>query len=149
MPLEDRDKWRQAKREWVKNHPGILGTPGRHHSEETKRKMSLKKEGTNHWNWQGGITPQNELERRRLEYKEWRKRVFERDNYTCQICSKQKCYLNAHHIKSFSGHPNLRLNVDNGITLCDACHELITERGRWGHLFRGNKYVTAEGNKKN
>jgi len=33
------------------------------------------------------------------EYIDWRKSVFERDDYTCCECGKQGGTLNAHHIK--------------------------------------------------
>ena len=53
---------------------------------------------------------------------EWRTKVFERDNYTCQICGVKNCFLTAHHIKSRAKFPKLRYNVSNGITLCELCH---------------------------
>lgn len=76
--------------------------------------------GENHWNWQGGISLEHD-NRDSAQYKEWRKAVYKRDNYKCQICgSKEK--LNAHHIKSWKNFPELRYDVDNGITYCEACH---------------------------
>ena len=61
-------------------------------------------------------------DRESKSYKEWRERVYERDNWTCQECGKYGGKLNAHHIKSYSKHPDLRLDVSNGITLCIECH---------------------------
>lgn len=56
--------------------------------------------------------------------KEWRLAVFERDNFICQCCGWDKGkILQAHHIKNFSNHPHLRLDIDNGITLCKHCHD--------------------------
>lgn len=54
------------------------------------------------------------------EYIEWRKAVFERDNWTCQECGAHG--EQAHHIKQWAHHSELRFDVDNGITLCKACH---------------------------
>ena len=56
------------------------------------------------------------------KYNEWRKAVFERDDYTCQSCGQRGGMLNAHHIKHFASNPDERLNPDNGITLCKDCH---------------------------
>ena len=39
--------------------------------------------GKNHLWWRGGITKTNEKIRKSLKYKNWRKAVFKRDNYTC------------------------------------------------------------------
>ena len=56
------------------------------------------------------------------EYIAWRKAVYERDNYTYQECGARGGSLNAHHIKSWAHHPELRFDVNNGVTLCRDCH---------------------------
>lgn len=58
-------------------------------------------------------------------YTEWRKSVFERDNYTCVICGQHGGELNAHHVKPYADFPDERLNVDNGVTLCRICHRRV------------------------
>ena len=76
--------------------------------------------GQEHWNWQGGISLLND-HRDSAQYKAWRQAVYERDHYRCVICgSKEK--LNAHHIKSWKEYPELRYDVNNGITYCEKCH---------------------------
>ena len=62
------------------------------------------------------------------EYKEWRKTVFERDNYTCQMCGKRGVKINAHHKNAYAYYPDLRYDIDNGITLCVPCHKAIHRR---------------------
>ena len=57
------------------------------------------------------------------EYTAWRTSVFERDNYTCLSCSQVGGELNAHHIKPYATFPELRLSIENGITLCHSCHK--------------------------
>lgn len=86
----------------------------------------------NSW-WKGGITPENKKARKTLEYITWRKGVFERDNYTCQMCKArttagEKIYLHAHHIKPFYKYKKLRTVLSNGITLCIGCHRKIHSR---------------------
>lgn len=63
--------------------------------------------------------------RKTEEYKAWRTGVFYRDSFKCQICGQVGGVLNAHHIKEFSKYPELRYEVDNGVTLCEDCHKKI------------------------
>lgn len=74
-------------------------------------------------NWKGGITPERLSARTSLAYNTWRDAVYAKDWYTCQCCGKShKINKQAHHLYNFSGHEDLRYNVDFGITLCDECH---------------------------
>ena len=78
--------------------------------------------------WKGGITPENERIRHSMEMRLWREAVYERDNYTCQICKQKGGKLHPHHIWNFALFTYLRFNVDNGITLCKECHFELHER---------------------
>lgn len=53
---------------------------------------------------------------------EWRKRVFERDQYTCQECNRKGTYIQAHHIVPYNSDMSLIFEPTNGITLCIGCH---------------------------
>lgn len=63
------------------------------------------------------------LSRYSVEAKEWRKAVFARDNYTCQVCQVRGTYLEADHIKPWAYFPDLRFELSNGRTLCRKCHD--------------------------
>ena len=56
-----------------------------------------------------------------------RKQVLERDNYECQRCKSKGGFSPAtcvHHIKHLKDRPDLALEEDNLVGLCDACHNL-------------------------
>ena len=51
-------------------------------------------------------------------------RVLARDNFTCRECGAKDNIL-AHHIKSQHFYPQIKLEIDNGKTLCHDCHKKI------------------------
>jgi group II intron reverse transcriptase/maturase len=61
--------------------------------------------------WNGGS--------RHAEWRERRRQILERDQYTCQHCGNKQ-NLEVHHIRS--RHEQGTDNPDNLVTLCDGCH---------------------------
>ena len=103
---------------------------GTHPSDEARanmRKGSRRISGSDHCCWKGGSTPRIIAVRNSSSYKNWRTAVFERDDYTCQMCNERGGRLEAHHIHPVRDHKNdlLIFDVDNGVTLCKTCHRSI------------------------
>lgn len=119
--------WKPERREkimrWFKENGG--GYKGKKDSPETRRKKSESEKGPKHWNWKGGITPQNTIRRHSLEHKQWREEVFKRDDYTCQVCLERGIRIEANHIYPWRTNKDLQFQVSNGITLCVPHHRLI------------------------
>jgi len=57
------------------------------------------------------------------EYKKWRIKVFERDEYTCQFCGQFGGNLQSHHIEDYVNNPGLRTVLSNGVCLCKKHHK--------------------------
>ena len=95
--------------------------------KETQRlngiKMGKGTAGEKHHNWKGGITSWYNKIKSSSKYLQWRKEIYNRDNYICQKCGDNIGHnLNAHHIFAFNKYKNFRMNLNNGITLCNKCH---------------------------
>jgi hypothetical protein len=114
-------------------------------SAEVRLKISKKRlgvpipklQGANHPRWKGGADSESERIRHSPEYREWRYKVFKRDNWLCVWCNEKKAYIEADHIKLFSEYPELRLDVNNGRTLCRSCHK----KRHYGNKFT-NAYIS-------
>lgn len=128
-PMYGKKSWNSGKKTGIV--PKTAFKRGQASWNKGKEYKAIK--GSNHYNWKGGVTSLNEKIRKSLEYREWRKAVFERDNYTCQNCGKRGGWLEADHIKQFAYYPNLRFAISNGRTLCKPCHR-NTET--WGNQYR-------------
>lgn len=116
-------------------------------SEESRKKMSDARKGKTAWN--KGLTgyrkgekhpwmPRGEkhwnykkdrslLAKKQIRndgaYIEWRKQVWKRDRFTCRIANADcNGRIEAHHILIWSEYPELRYQLNNGITLCHAHH---------------------------
>ena len=68
---------------------------------------------------------------------EWRKKIYERDNYTCRKCGKRGYRLQAHHIKPYKSNLELRYDVNNGLTLCIDCHKKTDSYG-WQNYWKNH-----------
>ena len=111
--------------------------------ERWKNKTIKIKYGKEAINWKGGKTKLVFSIRTFLEMKEWRNKIFKRDNYTCQICYKRGIKLEAHHKIPINIILDLYLihnrkdaikckllwDINWGITLCKDCHDLIPKKG--------------------
>jgi len=113
---------------------------GWHHSDETKRKIGNKNRGENSYWWKGGVSKIHETMRDGVEMKIWRSKVFQRDDYTCQICKQRGGELNADHIRPLAISPELAYDLSNGRTLCKSCH---VKTDTWGSKTNKLKYGLA------
>ncbi len=124
---------------------------GKHHSEETKKKWSKIRTGKKHTEeekikmkknhphlsgenapgWKGGLSflPYSSKFNNRL-----RKKIRDRDNYTCQNphCQKKNS-KDVHHID----YKKLNCNENNLITLCHSCHNKTNgHREYWKEFYQ-------------
>jgi len=110
---------------------------GKTRPEETRKKLSESKKGDKNPNWKDGISPENHRIRTSCDYRDWRKKVFTRDNFICQKYKIDNVIIQCHHIKNFAEYPELRFNTNNGITLSKKAHEEF-------HIIYGKKNNTKE-----
>ncbi len=171
ISIETKRKMSEVHKRIGSRPPSNLGVPC---SEETKRKISISRLGDKNWMkrpevkikisgsrsnlWQGGKALFHKLIKVSGEYITWRKKVFKRDNYTCQDCGKWGGRLHPHHIKPFAKilrdflheynqfslvddkETLVRLSftykpfweVSNGKTLCKDCHKQTPTYGKRG-----------------
>jgi len=100
----------------------------RPHVTPWNKGLEYTEEMRRHCNWYiDGRTTQNRVLRVSKKTEHWRKKIFQLFGYTCQLCGIKsgngyKVVLNAHHIYPWAKYPNKRWNIDNGICLCESCH---------------------------
>ena len=109
--------WNKGKKYWQ-----VSGDRSPTKRLEVKNKIAegIKK----HYDIVGRKSKVNELLRKSMDYINWRKAVFARDNYKCQRCGNNHD-LHPHHKKEFAKYPELRFDIENGETLCESCHGKI------------------------
>jgi len=132
----------EARRKISENNMGKKAwNKGMPWSEEIKKRISETNKakgiepkvkwvgvGKEHWNWKEDRTQLKRFndtakDRRSYAYIEWRKRVYSRDEWKCKI-SNRDCHgrIEAHHILGYTAYPELRYDINNGITLCKWHH---------------------------
>ena len=133
------DDFRNNQIEKRKNKPS--GTLGKTWKVDKIIKRPNNSGENNHF-WKGGKTKLSLQIRNSSEYSFWRKQIFERDNYTCQICGRKnkkgdKVIIEVDHIYPFSKilddfditsieeaiSCEKIWDIENGRTLCRECHK--------------------------
>lgn len=153
------EKANKTKKERYKKEKHPLYS--KHHTEETKKKISEShigisagennpmygKRGELSPNWKGdkSNTRLNLSIRGSAQFKEWRLEVYKRDKFICQHCGYNKGnILNVHHLTSLNilikENKNL-FDINNGITLCENCH---TQNDNSFHKIYGSGWNTPE-----
>lgn len=133
---------------------------GYKHSEETKAKISASHRGKKypykmrmkgirrkfakrpnasaekHYRWLGG---HSKSQHKGTEYDTWRMSVYTRDKFKCKINNRDcEGKIEAHHILSFTKYPELRYEINNGITLCRKHHpRKMVEEVELAPVFQG------------
>lgn len=93
-------------------------------SDNGRKQQAVKMKGENNPKWiiDRGLVKQQD---KRISpiYKQWRYQIFKRDRHICKI-NNEDCSgaLEAHHILSWKDYPELRYEINNGITLCHYHH---------------------------
>lgn len=79
-------------------------------------------------NYKDGSSPERQRLYSQSEYIKFLSQIYKRDGYRCVRCGMPKGKprsLHAHHKKSWAGHPGLRWDKDNVVTLCFPCHGFV------------------------
>lgn len=124
-----------------------LVNKGKKLSPETRVKLSMALRGDKGYWWKGGRVSLNHAIRRLYKFRDWRKSIFERDDYICQMCGERGNRIEADHIKKFSlilDENNIKTveqaekcqelwDFNNGRTLCVPCHKTTDTYGARGY----------------
>lgn len=122
----------ETRKKMSRSHMGMK------YGSERNLKISLAHRGSKSYLWKGGISPLAEVIRKCFKSKEWKRKILQRDDYTCVICKKRGGDMEIdHYPKMFAEifHENNIKSLDealaceqfwdtkNGRTLCKPCHK--------------------------
>lgn len=110
-------------------------------TKEYRKKCRIVKLGVKNPNYNPNLTKDERMkiykDKRDDEYKFWRRKVYERDLFTCQLTGeKSKGNIVAHHLDSYNWCKEKRFDVNNGITLRKDIHILFHKLYGYGNNTR-------------
>lgn len=135
--MKHTDEWkRKARERMIGNTNGFTkGTESPRKGKKSKKpawnkgKKLPQMAGENHPNWIKDRTKIKRQDRKdNPRYKSWRMEVWKRDKFSCRLKNKD-CYgrIEAHHILPWRKYPELRYEINNGITVCRYHHPIREE----------------------
>jgi len=100
---------------------GKVVSCGCHKNELAARRLRKLKGPLNH-SYNPAISDEDrEAKRISPEYNFWRLSIYKRDSFSCQMCTSHR-KIHAHHLDGWGDFKERRYDLDNGITLCQTCH---------------------------
>lgn len=113
---------RKHTEEQNRNHAKVM--TGRISVLKGKKRPNLS--GINNYRWIKDRTKLKRYadaarDRRSSAYRFWSQSIKNRDGWKCKMCDSKE-HLIAHHILGYKNYPELRYDINNGITLCHAHH---------------------------
>lgn len=93
-------------------------------NEARRKEYSEKFSGENSPAYNPNLTDEDRQDRRNLPgYEEWKQQVKEQANYICDCCGKRGGKLESHHKDGYNWCKERRMDIANGVCLCEACHK--------------------------
>jgi len=102
-------------------------------SRQAKRCSACANNGKNNPAYNENLTEQDREDQKYYKgIHKWKTEVRKKFNYTCKKCGKKghknSGIIECHHINNFKEYINLRIDVNNGIALCQQCHKEIHKK---------------------
>lgn len=141
---EKKESLRALRRGKKPTNLAQLAEISRTNNSMKRSEVRAKLSGANNKWWKGGLTPLAKQIRECFESMEWRRTIFKRDDYTCQICKQRGSKLVIDHypvafyqifyknkISSLDEARGCKefWNLNNGRVLCDSCHKKTDNYG--------------------
>lgn len=117
-------------------HTKSCGCLNREGSRARAKVNLAGKRGADHPRWDDQLTEADRKYARQPEHQAWSKVVLRNDGWKCVPCGRGG-RVQAHHLRSYRLHPDVRFDPSNGITVCPGCHRAY-------HSHVGRADFTAE-----
>lgn len=150
-PTRRKAQRQYMKKVWAEDTDGSLRAKiiEKMQTKEYKTKISRANSGEQNGMWNPDLSDEERVRqryhaRRYPGYQDFRKKVYERDEYTCVKCGDDTGgNLVVHHLNGFHWDEESRTEVDNGATLCNECHKEFhsTYGNRHNDLFQFAQFM--------
>lgn len=98
--------------------------------EEYRNKMR----GETHPHYKQELTEEDRQDRRCQDgYDDWCLSVKKMANFSCDCCNSHGVYLHSHHLDGYNWCKEKRLDVNNGVCLCESCHTKFHKKYGYGN----------------
>lgn len=128
-------------------------------SKRSKQRTELNKEmwnneefkkahsGENHYNYNQNLSDEDREDRRKQQgYNEWAYKVKELADFTCDCCGQRNGTHHSHHLEGYNNNKHLRLDIHNGVCLCERCHKEFHKIYGYGNNTK-EQYIEFKENK--